>query len=186
MTFSALLSGAAKLRDLFRLLESGELASLLADIEFAAAKEAFERIAASIDKRAQVRTCIGHLNSCYHGYAAALAGMSTLDRTLWARGDHFEAIKIKAIFILCVRGICHRYLGEENLWPEDFKLATSMRNRQIQSVGLSGLWFVSGAVINPLVYIDLVTMVIKNELPQARIYELDEPGFERLRQMMYT
>jgi hypothetical protein len=178
MTFAEIISVAEKAKDLFAILESSDLASLLAEIEFAAAREAFERIPESADKASQVRICIGHLNSCYHGYVAALNQMTKLDRTVWARKEHFEAVRTKAIFVLCVRAVCHYYVGESRHWTEDLKLAQAMRSFDLETGGHPFLWLLSGAVINPLVFFDIVYMAYQNEGPRSRIYQLDDAAFE--------
>jgi hypothetical protein len=178
MAFAEMISVATQARDLFAVLESGEIATLLAEIEFAAAREAFERIPNSADKASQIRTCIGHLNSCYHGYTTALNQMTKLDRTVWARREHFGAVRTKAAFVLCVRALCHYYVGESHHWAEDLKLAKEMRHFDLDEGGHPFLWFLSGAVVNPLVFCDIVYMAYQNEEHRARVYELDDSAFE--------
>ena len=59
-----------------------------------------------------------------------------------------------------------------------------MRMTEIQSAGLSALWFVSGAFINPLVFFDFATAFLRNEVPNARKYELSDGDFDRLRSLL--
>ncbi|SRR5258706_10533527 len=164
---------AGKIKDLVGFLESGDLATLFADVELKAAREAFRRIPTAANRAAQTRTCIGHLNSCYHGYASSLRQMTMFDKVTWTRGAHFEAVRTKALFVLCVRALCHHYVGESDHCSEDLALAKEVRQIDTCEPGYCILW-----TVTPLGAIDAVYSIIRNEESQTRSYDLSDTAFE--------
>lgn len=180
-TFVELARNAASATRLFALLECGQIADVIQQVEYAAARDAFHRVPSAIDKRAQVQICIGHLNSAFSACAHTIESAGFLDKTLMSRATVLGLTQDKACFFLCMRAVCYAYLGESQMSREDLKLARCFRAKTFES-GASAWWLFSGAIFNPIAACDMAYTAFRalgqsdgNEfdLDMAFIEELD-------------
>jgi hypothetical protein len=113
----AVFKGLNTLQSMFTALEEGDFSTSLGDIEMRAARSSFAAIPRTNDKRSQVWTCIGHLNSAHHAYEKYIRsrtrGNISITR-IWCDGD----ANAKRTFVLLLKAICYKYLGEEKLCEE--------------------------------------------------------------------
>jgi hypothetical protein len=121
--------------DITSFLESGNVAQILGDIEFEAAKKAFSEVPLASDKRGQIWVCIGHLNSCYEANKRVFRDLGSewnpLSRIL-AKEFNREAAAIRIRFALCLTSICYAYLGEKVLCEKHFELIQEFNYSQLQ------------------------------------------------------
>jgi hypothetical protein len=162
--FTEMVRGASTAGRLFALLETGQMANTIGDIELSAAKDAFARIATAKDKRGQVQICVGHLNSAYSAYVHIIDDAGFLDRTLVSRVETLEAARIKGCFVLCLRSICFAYLGEISHCEQDLRSASRLKNKEVDSGTAASIWFISGISINPIAAYDLLYCAVRSHL----------------------
>lgn len=179
---SDLIRSSSAAGELFAILESGSIAGVFGEIEFAAAREAFQRVATAEDKRGQVQTCIGHLNSSYSAFAHQLRTAGFLDRMLVSRNVQLMAAQEKAVFVLCVRAICHAYLAERTHCEEDLELAHAVLKEN--PLGTAGTLWAASSVINPVAAADVAYMAYKSTRTpggEFNAYKVEEGTIDDLR-----
>lgn len=166
---NSLLKSAKTAKAIFNLLESGSVASVFLGIEFQAVREAFLRIGSAVDKKGQTQICIGHLDSSYHACEYLIRNAGFLDRLLFSRAFPLDQVRQKARFLLCVRAVCHAFIGERDHCANDLLIAESYRS---EDNPLITAWVLSGVLINPLAAADLAYAGIRN-LPGMLRGEID-------------
>lgn len=162
--FVEMVRGASTASRLFALLETGQIANTIGDIELSAAKDAFARIATAKDKRGQVQICVGHLNSAYSAYVHIIDDAGFLDRTLVSRLFRLYSAQTKGCFVLCLRAICFAYLEEVSHCEQDLWSALQLKNREVSSGAAAMIWFGSGVTINPIAAYDVAYAAFRSHL----------------------
>lgn len=152
--FVEMVRGASTASRLFALLETGQIANTIGDVELSAAKDAFARIATAKDKRGQVQICVGHLNSAYSAFISIIDNAGFLDRTSVSRGLTLVSAQIKACFVLCLRAICFAYLGERDHCEQDLRSARELHGKEVVGTGFT-LWTMSAIFFNPVAWADI-------------------------------
>ena len=106
-----LLHAAKDIHELYKLIEGGDVAASLGDIEMSAARDAFSAVPYSVDKRGQVWTCIGHLTTAQHAYEHFLRSKRPRNVS-WTRHKQHRDANVKRRFVLVLKVVCYKYLNE--------------------------------------------------------------------------
>jgi hypothetical protein len=180
-------------QSLANFLETGTAADVLADIEFAAARKAFSEIPAADDKRGQVWTCIGHLNSCYeanrHIYANARSNASALKQITWSQRQRLENAAIKCRFLLCLLAFCYAYLGESRLRDEHLRLAKDVHFDSWKDLSIAGkigagLWMAS--YLTPFIVVPLVFDTVTGIGGDVSAYKISDEDLSIINSQIIT
>ncbi len=110
-----------------------------------AAKAAFEAVPYTVDKRGQVWTCIGHLNSAQHAYEKFILSGPLVIIT-GTRAVRESDANVKRRFTLVLKAVCYKYLNEQSLCEEALTLSETPverleRDRTILQ-GVQGVWWI--------------------------------------------
>jgi hypothetical protein len=119
---SELFGQVNSLAHLLKLVEDGGVSLALGDVAMSAARSSFEAIPKTADKRGQVWTCIGHLDTAQHAYERFILSR-TPGNVSGIRVTLDELANIKRRFVLIVKSVCYKYLNEEPLCRESFSLS---------------------------------------------------------------
>jgi hypothetical protein len=143
----AAFKAAKTVEELFNIIDSGQVALSLGDVEMSAAKASFEAVPHALDKRGQVWECIGHLTSAQHAYEkyilSRMTGNVTLTRT-WRDDD----TNVKRRFALIVKAVCYGYLGEQRLCQGALQLANKPVEKEKSKIEYYGLLgYLAGSAI---------------------------------------
>ena len=189
MTFTEMINGAKAAHDWIMSVDSGQIACLLGDIEFEAARSAFAAVPSAVDKRGQVWVCVGHLNSCYHAYKKDIESSGAVDFMSIVRGAKILSVQTKARFALCLMAICYWYLEEQTLCNQHLELAGTPLDVKIGTIGklALGAWWVSAAVFNPIPAIELLGAAVSGKKgPETDNYEVKDEQLASLRSILAT
>ncbi len=149
----------------------------LGDIELEAAKNSFLKVNSSDDKRGQIWSCIGHLESSYEAYKRV--STSQINQTTCNGIVNISRAETKAKFVLCLMAVCYCYLGEKTNCKNS--LMQAEKPFEDYKIGKISLWMLSGAV-NPFVAADVVSAFGRGLAgafkKDAGLYDISEDGME--------
>jgi hypothetical protein len=174
----ALLNAAKTTHELFAMIDGGDFASSLGDIEMSAARSAFEAVPRAADKRGQVWECIGHLSSAQHAYEQFILSrpLGNVTATRSHRNDDANA---KRRFMLIMKAVCYKYLGEQTLCEDTLRLSTETVEKNFSGFEW-GLWSIQILLFVPLVA-DILYIELKEIGKADKEYDTD---FDRLSKLL--
>ncbi len=169
---------------LFEMIEGDKLSSSLGDIEMRAARTAFQEVPRALDKRGQVWTCIGHLNSAQAAYETFILSR-TPGNVTGTRSTADDIAGTKRKYVLAVKAICYKYLGEENLCSEALTLAKADFKKSFWSDGALGATYaVVGLLSTAAIWEALYNVVVLNTAEREKEYQIDEDTRKNLESIL--
>jgi len=175
---------AKSLKDLFGLIETGEIAFSLGDIEMATAKTAFNSVPRTLDKRGQVWECISHLNSAQHAYEQFIRDRAYGNMTITRVNKESDA-NVKRRFTLVLKAVCYRYLNEQRMCQEALELAKREIDAERppalgKAEGILGLGYMLASAATGVIFAELGYMAVKGIGQAKDEYGVDEATFDHL------
>jgi hypothetical protein len=176
-----LLASIKGLQSLLKFIDSGDVAIILGDIEMAAARDAFRAVPRANDKPAQIRECITHLSSAQHAYEQFIYSRPVGNMTI-TRANRESDANVKRRFVLVLKAICYKYVGEERLCREALGLAKqeveAVRQQGVaKAEALIGLACILAEAVTGAGLVEIVYMAFKG-IGQAKDgYGIDDEVF---------
>jgi hypothetical protein len=161
--FGPLLQAAQHIQSLTSWIESGEMAELLADVEFSAAKASLSKVRMAADPRGQVWNAIGQLETAYQASVHIVRAHRSWENFSLRRSARADQARDKAEYILCMMAVCYRYLGENSLCKSHLDEIDRIGEPAFSLLGF-GLLFASFATTAVLI-IDLIPEIMAGKKP---------------------
>ena len=179
-----LLASVKGLQSLLKFIDSGDVATTLGDIEMAAARDAFNAVPRANDKLAQIRECITHLSSAQHAYEQFICSRPVGVMTL-TRANRESDANVKRRFVLVLKAICYKYVGEERLCRETLGLAKqeveTVRHQGIaKAEGLVGLAWILASAVTGGIFVELGYMAFRGIGQAKDTYGIDDEVFNTI------
>jgi hypothetical protein len=183
-----LLATVKGLQSLLKFIDGGDVAATLGDIEMAAARDAFKAVPQANNKLAQIRECITHLSSAQHAYEQFICTRSVGVMTV-VRVSRESDVNVKRRFVLVLKAICYKYVGEERLCREALELA-KLEVEAVRQLGiaitesLTGMaWLLAGAVTG-VIFVEIGYMAFRGIGQAKDAYGIDDEAFSNIEAML--
>lgn len=179
-----LFRAAKSIRDLANLIDGGNISSSLGDVEMAAARTAFDAVSRTVDKRAQVWTCIGHLSSAQHAFEHFIRNRPPGNVTI-TRSSRESDANVKRRFILVLKAVCYKYLDESVLCHEALNLAQKEVTSDLNiAEGILGFGYILAGAASGVLFAELFFNGARGVGQASKEYGIDETTFDSLASLL--
>jgi hypothetical protein len=176
-----LLKATKTIHELIQMIDGGDFASSLGDIEMSAARSAFEAVPRAVDKRGQVWECVGHLSSAQHAYEQFILSRPQGNLTI-TRFTREQDASVKRRFALVLKAACYKYLNEQSLCDDALTLSKDTPSKDATALDkAAGLAYIlSICAAPPIIFAEIIYMRAQGYGIAKEKYEIDDTTFDTL------